>query len=174
MTGRFKDLMFGMNRKPIISFEVDKVDGEYLDNIKDKEIEIEVKVKRKKRSLDANAYAWVLMDKLAAATGIAKEEIYKEYIRNIGGNSTVICIQGDSADKFRRDWSSRGLGWQTETDKSKIDGCVVIICYEGSSEYDTDQMRRLIDLIKQDCEMYGIETKTPDEIENMLNLWEAK
>lgn len=38
--------------------------GQY-DNLKDKDLEITVKPWREKRSLDANAYCWVLINKLA-------------------------------------------------------------------------------------------------------------
>ena len=37
--------------------------------------EYELRRARKRRSLDANAYAWVLIDKLAAATGLTKTEV---------------------------------------------------------------------------------------------------
>lgn len=50
---------------------------------KDRRYEVEIKESRKKRSLDANAYFWVLCDKLAEETRIPKEEIYRQAIRNI-------------------------------------------------------------------------------------------
>ena len=34
-------------------------------------------IKRKGRSLDANAYAWVLLDKLAAHYGIPRNDVYR-------------------------------------------------------------------------------------------------
>jgi hypothetical protein len=46
--------------------------------------------------------------------------------------------------------------------------------YYGSSSYNTKQMSRLINNIVQECQILGIETKTPDEIANMLNLWESE
>lgn len=68
---------------------------------------------------------------------------------------------------------NNGLGWQTDTIPSKLEGCTNVVLYYGSSTYDTEQMSRLIDIVVQDCKALGIETKTPDEIANMLSLWEA-
>ena len=50
---------------------------------------------------------------------------------------------------------------------------VTVRCFYGSSQYNTKQMSRLIDDIIQDCEALGIETKSPDEIANMISQWKA-
>ena len=44
-----------------------------LEKLKDKEICLDVKQYKKKRSLDANAYYWVLVDKLAFFVNLSKE-----------------------------------------------------------------------------------------------------
>lgn len=135
---------------------------------------IEMKQFRPKRSLDANAYAWVLIHKLAEKLNQQPAEIYREAIRNIGGNSEVVCVKNDAVDKVKQGWTKNGLGWQAETFPSKLEGCTNIILYYGSSEYDTAQMSRLIDNIVQDCEALGIETKTPDELAKLIGLWGEK
>ena len=132
----------------------------------------DVKQFRKKRSLDANAYAWVLMDKLAEKTGIAKETIYRALVRDIGGNSTTICAQNKTVDKLRENWQANGLGWITDTLESKIDGCTNVVLYYGSSTYDTAQMSRLINLLVQECEAQGIDTKTPAELAALMEEYE--
>ena len=111
---------------------------------------------RKKRSLDANAYFWVLADKLAAKTGVPKEDIYRNAVRDIGGNSETVCIMEEAADKFRRGWGRNGLGWVSDVFPSRIAGCVNVTLYYGSSTYDTAQMSRLIDNIVQDCKEMGV------------------
>ena len=45
---------------------------------------VEARKQPRRRSLDANAYLWVLLDKLAAALGQTKEEMYRGFIREIG------------------------------------------------------------------------------------------
>lgn len=138
------------------------------------EIAVELSKPRKKRSLDANAYAWVLMDKLAEKTGIAKEDIYREAIRNIGGNNAPLCMPEKEVEVFCEIWHKNGLGWLTEVTDSKIDGCRVVFAYYGSSTYDTAQMARLIDRIVQDCKEQGIETMPPKELEALIEGWDKK
>lgn len=134
----------------------------------------EVKEHREKRSLDANAYAWVLMDKLAEATTIPKEDIYREAIRNIGGNTETVCVQTKAASKIRSAWGKNGLGWFTEEMPSKLDGCTNVILYYGSSTYDTEQMSRLIDNLVSDCKALGIETLAPEKLAAMTQEWGEK
>jgi hypothetical protein len=130
--------------------------------------------KRKRRSLDANAYAWVLLDKLSAAMSKSKVDLYRGYIRDVGGVSETVCVVNAAVDKLRAGWEHNGLGWQTETLPSKIEECTNVILYYGSSVYDTGQMARLIDLIVQDCKAVGIETGDPAEIQSLLESWDGK
>ena len=66
----------------------------------------EVKEHREKRSLDANAYCWVLIDKLAKATRIPKTEIYRKAIKEIGGVSDVVCVQRKAAERLEKGWET--------------------------------------------------------------------
>ena len=136
--------------------------------------EVECSKQKKKRSLDANAYCWVLLDKLASVLQKPKTEIYRQYIRDVGGNSETVCVVNKAVDKLCSHWSDHGLGWLTDTMPSKIEGCTNVILYYGSSEYDTKQLSRLINLIVEDCKTQGIETMTPDELSALLDRWEVK
>lgn len=126
---------------------------------------------KKRRTLDANAYFWVLAHKLAAKTEIPVGEIYRSYVREIGGNNRVICTRDKDVAPLMRDWSDRGLGWMAEPFESKTEGCTNMILYSGSSTYDTAQMHRLIDLVVQDCKEQGIETMTPAELAMLIGGW---
>ncbi len=137
----------------------------------DKAYTLTLKEFKKKRSLDANAYFWVLCDKLAEKLRTPKETIYREAIKNIGGNCEVICVQNSAVNKLCDGWQHNGLGWLTDTIESKIEGCTNVILYYGSSTYDSKQMARLIDNIVQDCNQVGIDTLTPSEIESLLGRW---
>lgn len=132
---------------------------------------IEVKQHREKRSLDANAYCWVLIDKLADKTGISKSEIYRNAIREISGNNEIVCVQSKAVEKLCMCWENHGLGWQTEAAESKLDGCTNVILYSGSSTYNTKQMSQLIDNIVQDCKAVGIETIPPNELQALKDGW---
>lgn len=136
--------------------------------------EYELKKIRKKRSLDANAYFFVLADKLSEVLNIPKEEIYRNYVKDIGGVSEIVCVKDEAVEKLCEGWRHNGLAWQTDTLPSKLKGCTNVILYYGSSTYDTAQMSRLIDRVVEDCKIQGIETKTPEEIANLLSLWKSE
>lgn len=131
----------------------------------------EIKQIRNKRSLDANAYCWVLLDSLSAASQTPKEELYRRYITEIGGVSDTVCVPSRAVDRLVAIWQGKGLGWQAETFPSKIQGCTNVILYYGSSVYDTKQMTRLIDSIVEDCKSIGIETRPQEEIDALLAEW---
>lgn len=156
-----------------LSFLVSRQDAaETLDGMQDgKTYSVTVKEHRERRSLDANAYFWSLAGKLAERLGIPKAEIYRRYVREIGGNSETVCVMEQAAKKLKSGWEHNGLGWITEEFPSKIKGCVNVTLYYGSSTYDTAQMSRLIDMCVEDCKERGIETLTPFELERMKDRW---
>lgn len=134
---------------------------------------VEIRQAARKRSLDANAYCWVLLDKLAQVLRTSKLELYRDAIRCIGGNSETVCVRTEAVEKLCEGWQHNGLGWVTDTMPSKIPGCTVVVLYYGSSTYDTRQMARLIDLVIQECRQQGIETMTPEELERLVGMWDG-
>lgn len=86
----------------------------------DKDKKYEVKEHKQKRSLDSNAYAWVLLGQLQNKLHIKKEEIYRDLIRNIGSYE-ILPIRNEAVERFRESWSKNGIGWITETMKSKLE-----------------------------------------------------
>jgi hypothetical protein len=160
--------------KPTLTLEINEKSSFKLlvDDLRDKEkLSIDIKQFREKRSLDANAYFFVLADKLAEALNTTKEEIYRNAVREIGGVSEIVCVRDQAVDRLCEGWRQNGIGWQTEIFPSKLEGCTNVILYYGSSTYDKAQMARLIDNIIQDCKACGIETKTPNEIAEMKARW---
>ena len=141
---------------------------------KDMLYDLEVKEHRKKRSMDANAYCWVLINKIADALRITPKEIYRQAIQNVGGNYEVIPIKAEAADHFKQVWEAQGLGWPcVDMGKSKLDGYRNLRAYYGSSTYDTKQMSQLIDNLVQDCKALDIETLTPDKLSLLMEDWNA-
>jgi hypothetical protein len=161
--------MNGGKQRLLLEFDGDIT--ELYEDLKDKDVNVELKQYRKKRSANANAYAWVLIGKIAENQQLSPEEVYKETIQNIPGVYSVVCCKEEAAEKFRQGWSAKGIGWQTEELDSKLEGCKNIVVWYGSSVYDTKQMSALIDKLIQDCKALGIPTDTPEEIERMKALW---
>lgn len=160
--------------KPQLLLEVNERSGfeAIVDDLKDKDkLSIEVKPFRARRSLDANAYFWVLADKLAEKLHRSKVDIYREYIKDIGGVSETVCVVNPAVERFCSNWQAKGLGWQTDTFESKIEGCTNVTVYFGSSTFSTEQMSRLLDFVIEDCKEQGIPTETPNQIAEMKARW---
>ena len=134
-----------------------------------KKYTLEIKEVRKHRSLNANSYAWVLMQKIAEKLGITKEEVYRENVRSYG-TFTCITIQENALDEFKKAWSSNGIGWQIEVDGG-VFGYLDVLAYPGTSTYDSKQMSRFIDGLVNDCKDLGIETLPEEELESIKKEW---
>ncbi len=139
-----------------------------------KKLKIKVDQHRNRRSLDANAYCWVLCDKIAQVINGTKEEVYLEVIRSVGVFSDAL-IKGEAVETYINYFSSQGVGNQAEAIASSAPkGYSTVRAYWGSSLYDTKQMARLIDELVYQAKELDIETMPPDELESLKRLWEGK
>lgn len=127
---------------------------------------------REKRSLTANAYAWVLLDKLSEKLGINREELYRQYIMDLGGNTDTYRIPLKAYKQFKGHWEKNGAGWMVDLIGASGPGMIDIMVYYGSSSFDTKTMARLIDLIIQDCREQGIEFLPPERLTAMMEDWD--
>lgn len=135
--------------------------------------QLEVKKYKAKRSNDANAYMWLLCDRIAQKIGhnATKEEIYRKAVREVGVFE-VLPLKKEAVPRFIQTWSKNGVGWLCESiGKSKIAGYINIVAYYGSSTYNTKEMSRLIDYIVEEAKNLGIETIPPKELEALKNAW---
>ena len=171
MIARLRDIMRGRNGEWIVSFATPTDISGLFDELAGKDVSVEIKKQAKHRSLDANAYCWVLIDKIAEKTGLRKVDVYRHAIKEIGGVSDVICVQDKAVDRLREGWEKNGIGWQTDTLPSKVEGCTNVVLYYGSSVYDSKQMAQLIDSLIQDAESLGIPTLTDEQAARLVNRW---
>ena len=174
LTGRLVNASFSWSGKPLITIEFNEKDSavQMFDDLKSADkVSVGIKKFRQKRSLDANAYCWVLIGKIAEKTNVPREEVYRSAIKEIGGNYDVVCAQDKAVEALRESWSKNGIGWITDTFPSKIEGCTNVMVYYGSSCYDTQQMNRLLNLITQECAQLGIEVKPQEELDSLLSSW---
>jgi len=161
---RIKDISKSINGECVLSLVIPPSALSICNEYTDKDLRLKLCEWKNKRSRDANAYFWELCGTLAAKIKRPPKEIYRELIKDVGGNYTVVPIRNDAVDTWIANWESRGPGWVCETIPSKLEGYTNVITYYGSSVYDTAQMSRLIELIIAECKSQGIETATPEEL----------
>lgn len=139
------------------------------DSLKDLDkITVKVAKYRKKRSLDANAYAWLLMSKIAGALGTSKEEVYEIMLKRYGKlyedeDGLILITVKESVDRSKIDGH-----WQKIKDNGKYVGYAMI---KGSSEYDTKEMSTFIDGVVSEAKELEIETISLDELANIKEKW---
>lgn len=154
---------------------VGEVEAAY-EKLKGKALSVEVKPFRQKRSLDANAYAWVLMDKIAEALSndevtVTKADVYRDMIRHTAGAFEVIPLKNEAVERFIEAWQANGLGWMCDTAESAIDGFTNVFAFYGSSVYDSREMARLVDAAIAQAKELSIEVLSPDELERIKKEW---
>lgn len=160
------------NAKLIINLK-DKPNLEQIKELKnhtenDKLLDVTIKKYREKRSLNANAYLWVLCQKIAEKLRTTKEEIYLKIVREVG-QFEIVPIKAERAEYWIECWKSKGLGWHSEKlGSSKLDGYINTINYYGTSTYNTEEMSIVINYVVEEAKELGIETMTPDEINLLL------
>ena len=131
----------------------------------DRDKVFEIKEHKEKRSLNANAYAWTLITKIADALRTSKEECYLEMLKRYGQSEIVsVLSQIDVSGYFKY---YEPLATATLQGKEFTHYKI----YKGSSEYDSREMSILIDGIVSEAKELGIETIPPNEIERLKNMW---
>jgi hypothetical protein len=167
-------LQYDSNRKAeiILSTNLDRIDISKEQEIinKGKLLAVEVKQHRQKRSLDANAYLWVMLQKMSEVLQTSKDELYLLMLDRYGV-FTHIIVKPNMVDMVKQEWRTvRELGEVTVNNKTGVQ----LQCFFGSSTYDTKQMSTLISGVVSECHDLGIETLPPDEIANMNSQWGMK
>ena len=136
---------------------------------KGKKLSVEVTEHRDRRSLDANAYCWVLCDKIAEVIRSTKEEVYQEVIRRVGV-FTDVAVKHEAVESYVSHFSKQGIGNSAEV-RERGESYTAVRSYFGSSTYDTKQMARLIDEIVHTAQELDIETRPEAEINSLLKEW---
>lgn len=140
----------------------------FLNGLFHQKLGIKVGRYKEKRSLDANAYCWVLISKIAEVIKSSKEEVYEEMLQKYGyfyqddeGYITVTV-------KASVDMSKIQGHWKFYKSNGKFNSYVMI---KGTSEYNTVEMAHFIDMVVQEAKGLYIETMPPAELERMKASW---
>lgn len=141
-----------------------------------KRVFAQLKEYKPKRSLEANAYAWVLIGKLANVLRADKEEIHLDMLKRYGqialdreGNPIVFSVKSSiDPSSFSR--------YLVKIGESELNG--ETFCHykglKGSREFDRGEMSIYIEGIISEAKELGIETLPDSQLEGLVNRWQAK
>ena len=128
----------------------------------------EVKEYKEHRSLNANNYYWNLVTELGNVLRMDKEDLHFLLLQKYGQSEMIsVVAEIDMSDYLK---------YYTEAGESVLNGKTFkhYKVYKGSSEMDKKEMSILINGLVEECQIQGIETKTPAEISSLLERWDNK
>lgn len=140
------------------------------------EYDIEIK-ERARRSLNANAYHWTLVNKIAEANGISNAEVHNQLLIDYGedwmdakGKQTLVMMADDDSYRRMETMHYRPTDMVEDRGNNRFRWFVLLL---PSHLMDKRQMQRLISGTQEEARALNIETRTPDEIARMIAMWEA-
>lgn len=131
----------------------------------DKNKKFEIKEYHKKRSLNANAYAWTLIGKIADVLRNSKDEIYLEMLKKYGQSEIVSVLSDINVTGYFKYFE------EIATVKLQGKNFTHYKVFKGTSEYNTAEMAVFIDGVISEADELGIDTLPPDEVKKIKSLW---
>lgn len=123
---------------------------------------------RQKRSLDANGLLWLCLGRIAEALRTDKWEVYLMMLKRYG-KYTYICVKPSVVDAMKAQWrESEVIG------NVNINGqeAVQMLCYFGSSTYNTKEFSVLLDGVISEMHEMGLEIPASEDMRRALEQWE--
>lgn len=126
-----------------------------------KEFDVSEHVTKRRRSLTQNAYYWVMLNKLAARLRMPDSEVHMNMLREYGV-CEVFSVRDDvPIEGYFRYYDVIGHGYVNGRRFKHVK------VYKGSSQMSSAEFTRLIDGMREECELQGIDVMTPQEIAKM-------
>lgn len=125
------------SEKVLLTFEVDArpEDAEAFRQYED--LDIVFDKHREKRGNQANSLLWACLGEIAAALRTDAWSVYLYMLERYGRYTTVL-VKAEAVEGLQRVWrETRVVGEQ--------DGMAEVLCYYGSSTYDSAEFSRLLD-----------------------------
>lgn len=169
LTGTIKDISVDFRgNKAFLTLTVDQKEAAlscYDVFHLEKKLSFKIDKFREKRSLNANRYAWQLLNQIGNITKASKEEVYLLMLKRYGQCEMVSVKAHIPITEY--------LKYCEEAGESTLNGTVFkhYKVYKGSSEFDKQEMSIFIDGIVDEAKALGIQTETPDQIAKMKSLW---
>lgn len=136
----------------------------------DREKLFDITEHKEKRSKDANALLWACLGELAEALRSDKWEVYLQMLKRYG-KYTYICVKPHVVDAVKKQWREC-----EEIGHINIGGqdSVQMLCYFGSSTYDSKEFSVLLDGVISEMKEMGLDTPADKELERAIKRMEEK
>lgn len=143
---------------------------EDIEKIKGKDLTISLSRYRKKRSLDANAFLWKCLGDMAAALGMTAMDMYLDSLERYGKFIYIQTVESGYKE-VQRVWRHTKIvgdfiGVNPITgEKEKY---LEVLCYFGSSTYDSKEFSVLLNGVIEDMAELGLERPTDEHLKAII------
>lgn len=174
-TAKIKDIGRTLGGSLTITLESHEIDAAGVMEIqKEEALDVDVRKHKRKRSLDANAYYWVLLTKLAKILRLSNAELHNNLLSKYGfleyiEGKTLKIVLPDTDAAYKKVMDSEIYHLRPTSDvRCGNDGNLyrTYLMLRGSSTYNTEEMSRLIDGLISECKDIGMsdsEIASPEE-----------
>jgi hypothetical protein len=154
-TGHYH-ITFSINEESALA-EIEKIQ-------KAEKLSVVAKIWRKHRSLDANALLWHCIGQIAADQGADKWDIYVLMLKRYG-KYTYVCVKPNVVEAVKAQWREC-----EEVGKVNINGqeAVQMLCYFGSSTYDSKEFSVLLDGVISEMKELGLQPPPTGDIKRAM------
>lgn len=138
------------------------------EGLEEKLLDVSMKVHREKRSKDANALLWACIGDIARETFTDKWDVYLSLLRRYG-KYTYIVVKPDAAEAVKRQWRECEIIGDIDIHGTKG---VQMLCYYGSSTYDSKEMATLLDGTLSEMDQLNLQRPASSDIRRAIDEWE--
>lgn len=128
----------------------------------------DVKEHKDKRSNNANRLLWVCLGRIAKALKTDSWSVYMQMLKRYG-TFTYICVKPSAVEGVKKQWREcEEIGELTIKGKKAVQ----LLCYYGSSTYNTQEFSEFLESVMSEMEEMNIPTPRQEEVERALKQWE--
>lgn len=150
-----------------ITFEVIEGNFEDTDRLKERDLEIKADIFRGPRSAEANKLLWECIGRIAKAKNQDKWKVYLDMLKHYG-KYTYVCVKPNVVEAIKEQWRECEEIGEIEINGKKA---VQLLCYFGSSTYNSQEFAQLLDGILAEMRDGGLETPGSEELDRALEQW---
>lgn len=146
-----------------------RLDG-YPQGFEGKNLEVNVKEFKPHRSKDANALLWACLNDIAKVLKTDTWSIYLMMLKRYG-KCTCIVVAPEAVEAVRKQWRESEIIGDYEVNGHKG---VKMLCYYGSSTFDSSEMHRLLSGVISEMDELNIPRPTSAEMRRTIEEMEKK
>lgn len=135
-----------------------------------KDLNVTLEPIRKKRSVDANALLWHCVGVIAKSINADKWDIYLKLLKSYG-KYTYLCVHPNAVDEIKKQWrETEVVGNVTINGKPAVQ----LLCYYGSSTYNSKEFNDLLDGTIAEMHEMGLETPDDEKVRSAIEALERR